>query len=129
MSLATLRNEPDDWPRRPPSRSGRVSLEIPLDLQAGAATTAAVTQNISPTGAFLATPRLLPVGVRVTLRLAVPSYAARFVVDAEVRWLRSEVWRDDALRPAGMGVRFIDPPIVVSICLDEVLRAASGRLP
>ena len=50
MSLATFRNEPDDWPRRPPSRSGRVSLEIPLDLQAGAATTAAVTQNISPTG-------------------------------------------------------------------------------
>ena len=89
-------------------------------------TTAAVTQNISQTGAFLATPRLLPVGVRVTLRLAIPSFAARFVVDAEVRWLRSEVWCDDALRPAGMGVRFIAPPIVVSICLDEVLRAADA---
>jgi uncharacterized protein (TIGR02266 family) len=110
-------------------RTGRVNLEIPLDVQAGDATTAAVTHNISPSGAFLTTPRLLPVGVRVTLRLAVPNFAVRFVLDAEVRWLRSEVWGDDAAEPAGMGVRFIDPPIVVSICLDEVLRAASGRLP
>ena len=124
MSLGAFAEMPI---RSLPFRSGRVGLEVPVDLQMGDSSCGGVTQNLSPTGAFVATPRLLPVGSRITLRLSVPDPNLSLTVGAEVRWLRSGLWGEGAGQPAGMGVRFVDPPIGVSLCLDELLLAYSGR--
>jgi uncharacterized protein (TIGR02266 family) len=128
MSLGSITDGLIDRSRDPAPRSGRVDVEIPVDVRTGDASCAGVTTNISSAGAFVATRRLLPVGARITLRLAPPSHAP-LVVDAEVRWLRSGMWGDDDRRPAGMGVRFVDPTPLVSVSLADVLHAAAERFP
>lgn len=60
--------------------------------------------GISPEGIFLKTPQTLPEGSLLTLRLSLPGWAQAFTVLGKVvRTVQGSV-----LRPAGMGVRFID---------------------
>ena len=91
-------------------------------MQSGEEPIAAVTRNISPDGAFVATPWPLRVGQKVTLRLTIPGYSVPIVVKAEVRWVRAPGPTERAL-PAGAGVRFIDPSIGASASIAALLQA------
>src|SRR5262245_25653597 len=125
MSVAALESDAADRVDPRPLPPARVSVKIPVNLQFAGVFCAGVTRNISQDGAFIATPWRLPVGQRVTLRLAVPGHRAPFEVEAEVRWLRPDA--DGDSRPAGIGVQFVDPPIGVSLCLAGLLQANQAR--
>jgi Tfp pilus assembly protein PilZ len=125
MSVAALEPETVDRMDEQPPPQGRARVKISADLQFDGAMCAGGTRNISQHGAFVATPWLLPVGQRVTLRLAVPGYGAPLVVEAEVRWLRPDADGDG--RPAGIGVQFVDPPIRLSLNLAGLLQADRAR--
>jgi len=60
--------------------------------------------EISPEGIFLKTGQALPEGALLTLRLTLPGWAQAFTVLGKV----VRTVRGGLLRPAGMGVRFID---------------------
>jgi uncharacterized protein (TIGR02266 family) len=62
--------------------------------------------EISPGGIFLRTPQALPEGTLLTLRLSIPGLSQAFTVLGKV----VRTVRGGLLRPAGMGVRFIDIP-------------------
>jgi len=124
MSVAMM--EPDQFDRisePPPPNPRRARLQIPVDMQSANISCAGVTANVSPGGAFVATPWMLPVGERITMKLAVPGYAASFVVKAEVRWFRPVADADGDSRPGGIGVQFVDPPAGVELCLAELLQS------
>lgn len=113
--------------RETPARSGRARLELPVELESGGASCAAVTCNISQEGAFVATPRLPSVGERVTLKVLFPAHVTPIAVDAEVRWRRAPSGDEGGGRSAGIGVRFIDPPFGVSLCLAWLLHSHEAR--
>ena len=130
MSLGAIADD-RDWVEQPGPRSGRADVEIAVDLHGWDGPMPGVTRNVSPEGAFVATPRLLPVGDRVLLMLAVPGRRAPLAVRAEVRWSREAPETPDARRPAGMGLRFVDPPLGVSVAMAELVdaqRAFSHRV-
>jgi uncharacterized protein (TIGR02266 family) len=62
--------------------------------------------EISGEGIFLRTPEALPEGSLVTLRLSIPGLAEAFTVLGRV----ARTVRGGLLKPAGMGIRFVDIP-------------------
>ncbi|HMF42198.1 MAG TPA: PilZ domain-containing protein [Polyangia bacterium] len=128
MSIGAIDRERIDWTRQPPARSGRigvqirVGVQIPVDMQSGEEPIAAVTRNISPDGAFVATRWPLRIGQKVALRLTIPGFSVPIVVKAEVRWVRALSAAEGAL-PAGAGVRFISPSIAASASIAALLQA------
>jgi uncharacterized protein (TIGR02266 family) len=66
----------------------------------------AAATEISPGGIFLQTSQALPEGTLLTLRLSIPGLSQAFTVLGKV----VRTVRGGLLRPAGMGVRFIDIP-------------------
>jgi Tfp pilus assembly protein PilZ len=62
--------------------------------------------EISGEGIFLKTPQALPEGALLTLRLCIPGLDEAFTVLGKV----VRTVRGGLLRPAGMGVRFVDIP-------------------
>jgi len=126
MSIGAIDRERIEWTRQPPARSGRVGVQIrvgvqlPVDMQSGDEPIAAVTRNISPDGAFVATRWPLRVGQQVTLRLGIPGYGVP--IRAEVRWVRAP-GAAEAAEPAGVGVRFISPSIGASASIAALLQA------
>jgi hypothetical protein len=119
MSLAS--SGPELARRDAAPRKGRARLAIPVDVRWGGASCAGVTQNVSRDGAFVATPRLHPVGERLTLRLTAPGFNLPLVLQAEVRWLRAVAQGDGIGLPAGIGVQFVDPPLGMRLCLAALL--------
>src|SRR4029077_2275704 len=79
---------PYDGGRTDKGRAGRVGLEVPVQLRTGGALCGGVTKNIGSGGLFVATPRLLHVGERVTVTLQIKGDAAPVEALAEVRWCR-----------------------------------------
>jgi uncharacterized protein (TIGR02266 family) len=126
MSLGAIASDHLDDVERAP-RSGRAAVELAVYLHAWDGATAGLTRNISPEGAFVATPRMLPVGDRVMLMLAVPGRRAPLAVRAEVRWTRGIQESGEARQPAGMGLRFVDPPFGVSLSLAEIIEDHHDR--
>jgi Tfp pilus assembly protein PilZ len=122
MSLASFGPKGITAPE-PPPRTGRAHLAIPVDVRRGGASCAGVTQNVSRDGAFVATPRLHPVGERLTLRLTAPGFSLPLVLQAEVRWLRPVAQGEGDRWPAGIGVQFVDPPLGMRLCLAALLEA------
>lgn len=130
MSLGAIESDHLAWVQQEAPRAGRTPLEIAVDLHGWDGATAGVTRNISPEGAFVATQRLRPVGDRVMLMLSVPGRRAPLAVRAEVRWSRGTAEAADRCRPAGMGLRFVDPPLGVSLSIAELIdssRSARDR--
>jgi uncharacterized protein (TIGR02266 family) len=85
----------------------------------------ASAKEISPEGIFLQTPQALPEGSLLTLRLSIPGLSEAFTVLGKV----VRTVRGGLLRPAGMGIRFIDIPAKAREHIQEyvsvrVLRAA-----
>ena len=105
-------------------RSGRIPLEVPVQLRIHERAHAAVTKNIGGGGLFVATLRDLPVGRQVTVVLTIPGDSEPVEALAEVRWSRPFEALDE--RPAGLGLRFIDTPLRAAILVRELQR--SGQL-
>jgi len=121
MSLAAIDWGRIDWTRQEPLRHGRVGVEIAVDLDGYGDARAGATRNLSAEGAFIATRAALRVGELVTLRFAFPGYNVPVVIRAEVRWVRPPV--DAAGRPAGAGVRFVEPTIGAAASIAALLQA------
>jgi Tfp pilus assembly protein PilZ len=120
MSIASFGPE-RSMAREPPPRTGRAPLALPVDVRRNGVSCAGVTQNVSRDGAFVATPRLHPVGERLTLRLTAPGFNLPLVFQAEVRWLRPVAQGEGDRRPGGIGVQFVDPPLGMRLCLAALL--------
>ena len=126
MSIGAIDRDRIDWTRQRPARTGRigvqirVGVEIPVDMQSGEEPIAALTRNISPDGAFIATRWPLQVGQQVALKLTIPGFSVPILVNAEVRWVRGA---GDARLPAGAGIRFVSPSIGASSSIAALLQA------
>lgn len=125
MSVGTTDPQPDSEVRQCALRSGRAGVEIAADLHSGDGPLLGVTHNISPDGAFIATSQLLAVGERLMLMLAFPGDRGPLAVRAEVRWTRPTA--PDARRPAGVGVRFVDPPLGVVLAIADLVESERLR--
>lgn len=109
---------PIDRDQMASGRSGRIPLEVPVQLRIDELSHAAVTKNISGGGVFVATMRSLPIGDRVTVTLTIPGDSDPVEALAEVRWSRPSHALDD--RPAGLGLQFIDTPLRAAILVREL---------
>jgi uncharacterized protein (TIGR02266 family) len=130
MSVGPIEAIPGDGMRQLAQRSGRAGIEIPVDIHGTDGPLPGVTRNISPDGVFIVTPQLLPVGERLMLMLAFPGDRGPLAVRAEVRWTRLAI-PPDARRPAGMGLRFVDPPLGVVLAIADLVeseRLRGGRI-
>ena len=77
--------------------------------------------EISPEGMFLRTAQALPEGSLLTLRLSIPGLAQAYTVLGKVvRTVRGGI-----LRPAGMGVRFVD---ISSACRQRIFEYVDRRM-
>ena len=129
MSLGTIGPHPGDEMRQRALRSGRAGVELAVDLHSVDGPLAGVTHNISPDGVFVATPEVIAVGERLMLMLALPGDRGPLAVRAEVRWSRGPQASLEARRPAGMGLRFLDPPLGVSLAIADLVDAHRGPKP
>ena len=123
MSFGASEFERLEWA----TRAGRTAVEIPVDLHGAEGPVPGVTRNISLDGAFVATSQLLPVGARLLMMLVFPDEPRPLAVRAEVRWSRPAASVADDGRPVGMGVRFVDPPLGVSLSIGELLESERAR--
>jgi uncharacterized protein (TIGR02266 family) len=124
MSTAAVDSAHPDLMRQPAPRPGRTAVEIAVDLHTTEGPTPGVTRDISPDGAFVATSRVLPVGARLLMMLALPGERRPMAVRAEVRWSRHPAAAEvDHRRPSGMGLRFVDPPLGVALSIADLVEA------
>jgi uncharacterized protein (TIGR02266 family) len=121
MSAATIEAPFSDGIREGVHRAGRAGVEIAVDLHSVDGPLPGVTRNISPDGAFVATPVVMAVGERLMLMLAFPNDRGPLAVRAEVRWSRPS--SPDDRRPAGMGLRFVDPPLGVVLAIADLVES------
>jgi len=119
MSLGTSDFGRLEWA----TRAGRIAIEIPVDLHGTEGPIPGVTRNISLDGAFVATNQLMPIGARLLMMMVFPDETRPLAVRAEVRWSRLAASALDDGRPVGMGVRFLDPPLGVSLSISELLES------
>lgn len=122
MSLGPIEAVPGDGVRQLAQRAGRAGVQIMVDVHGTDGPLPGVTHNISPDGAFIATPQLLPVGERLMLMLAFPGDRGPLAVRAEVRWTRTTI-DPNPRRPTGMGLRFVDPPLGVVLAIADLVEA------
>jgi hypothetical protein len=59
--------------------------------------------------------------------LGFPDEPRPLAVRAEVRWSRPAASVQDDGRPVGMGLRFVDPPLGVSLSIGELLESERAR--
>jgi len=83
-----------------------------------------VIRNISTGGMFVTMPGVLPVGHRVLVRLPILEQARPVEIYAEVRWSRATA--DDPQGPAGIGLRFTEPPLQAARFFRLLLRRRSS---
>ena len=127
MSLGTIEPHPGDEMRQRALRAGRAGVELAVDLHSVDGPLPGVTHNISPDGVFVATPDVIAVGERLMLMLAFPGDRGPLAVRAEVRWARPAASSPDDRRPAGMGLRFVDPPLSVVLAIADLVESARLR--
>lgn len=123
MSLGTIERAPGDGPREHVLRCDRAGVELAVDVDGVEGPFPGLTRDISPEGLFVATPELLPVGARLMLKLAFPGDRSPLAVRAEVRWTRPRSAIPDERRPAGLGLRFVDPPLGVVLAIAELIES------
>ena len=127
MTVGTIEPHPGDEMRQRALRAGRAGVEIAVDLHGVDGPLPGVTQNISPDGVFVATTEVIAVGERLMLMLAFPGDRGPLAVRAEVRWARPAASSPDDRRPAGMGLRFVDPPLGVVLAIADLVESARLR--
>ncbi len=104
-------------PREFASRAGRTELDTRVELKAGDDAFQGTSKNIGLGGLFVATERTLRVGERLALTFTLPEQARSVAVRAEVRWVRQ-----GSTLPAGIGLRFVNPPVAATVAIHEFLR-------
>lgn len=91
---------------------GRILIEVSLDLVNREFRGPGVTRNVSMGGLFVAATAALPAGHRVALLASKVDGGEAAEIEAEIRWARAA--DEGSGRPAGLGLRFVDPlPCVV----------------
>ncbi len=108
-------------------RSGRADVELPVEVATEGGSFAAACKNIGTGGLFVATDRLCQVGARLSLRLQLPQQPTPISVGAEVRWTRPGDPVAPEVRPPGMGLRFVNPPVNALVLIHELLQTREGR--
>jgi len=88
-----------------PSPARRRLRSFPIWFGLLVPTIEATTANVSETGLFISTTRLLDPGASVLMRLDL--YTFRVALRGQVVWSRGS---NEPGRPAGFGVRLVDPP-------------------
>ncbi len=124
-----MRTAPDDLtpPETPAEigrRLGRFDLAMPVQLATRDGTSQAVIRNVSTGGMFVAAPCVLAVGRRVLVQLPILDKSDPLEIHAEVCWSRAVP--ESAQRPAGMGLRFTEPPLQAAIFVRVLLRRRSA---
>jgi uncharacterized protein (TIGR02266 family) len=99
------------------SRFGRAAVEMTVTVKTVDDSFPARSANIGMGGVFVRTERPFEVGARVGLDLTLPHQVEAISVDGEVRWVLE---RDG--RPAGMGLRFVDPPVNATVAIYGLLK-------
>ena len=127
MSAGTIEAPFSDGIREGVHRAGRAGVEIAVDLHGTDGPLPGVARNISPDGAFVATPAVMAVGDRLMIMLAFPGDRGSLAVRAEVRWSRPVVPSPDDRRPVGMGLRFVDPPLGVVLAIADLVESQRLR--
>lgn len=64
--------------------------------------------DLSPGGVFLEAHYVVPVGTLLNISFTLPGDGTTITCMARVAWLNGPVWRREPLRPAGMGLEFLD---------------------
>jgi len=82
-------------------------------------------QNVSPTGAYIATPMYLLPQARVSLQIVLREERRWVEAEAIVVW-QSGISEDDTSLKPGYGIRFVSVPMDTKKLIDELL---SGELP
>lgn len=109
------------------SRSGRADIEFPVEVATDSGSYPAACKNIGTGGVFVATDRLWDVGTRLSIKLQLPQQPKAIAVGAEVRWTRPGDPGAPEVRPPGMGLRFVDPPVNALILIHELLVSHQPR--
>jgi Tfp pilus assembly protein PilZ len=107
----------------PTERVRRLDHKVPVYLATDDGPLLGATTNLSIGGAFVAAPRCLAIGDRVTARLAILDEFDALELEVEVRWCRPD--SDGERRPAGMGLRFIDPDERAAVLVRLLFRSRS----
>jgi uncharacterized protein (TIGR02266 family) len=127
MAVATTDDTPFIDGEAERSRLGRVNFKVPVHLwNDDEGCVLGVTQNLCIGGMFVATPRSLPVGARVLVRLSILDGVEPVEIEAQVCWCRRVA--ADQGNPAGMGLEFVDPMVRAAVFVRVLLtsRASSG---
>ncbi len=93
--------------RRPPPRARR---SLPVRYGTGESMTLSTTVNISPTGMFVLAAEPPPAGTELDVEIEIFGCVAR--MRGAVAWVRDRL---EPGRPRGMGIRFLDPPLVYEL--------------
>jgi uncharacterized protein (TIGR02266 family) len=99
------------------SRFGRAAVDIPVTVIADRDSFPARSANIGMGGLFVTTERPFPVGALLTLELTLPQRAQSLSLVGEVRWILEKEGR-----AAGMGMRFVDPPVAATVSIYALLQ-------
>lgn len=99
------------------SRFGRAPVEMSVTVRTDSESIAARSANIGMGGVFVTTERPFPVGARLTLELELPQQPQPIAIVGEVRWI---LHKDG--RSAGMGMRFVDPPVAATVSIYSLLQ-------
>ena len=90
----------------PGRKDPRIPKVLSLTFKTKESLAKAYSENASGGGIFIKTPKPLPKGERLSIKLQLPDHPDPIKVEGEVAWIRSD--KDgDATRPAGVGIKFI----------------------
>lgn len=104
-------------------RAGRAEVNIPVHLKTDAESFFGVSKNIGMGGLFVATNRRCQVGDRLAVTFTLPEQSYTWAVGVEVRWIG-----DSLTGPSGIGVRFVNPPVMATVAIHEFLREREAGL-
>ncbi len=90
----------------------RVPVAVQVTYQVDETRRTARVVNLSRGGLFLETDELHPVGTSLAISLSLPAFTNSMRVTGEVAWVNDGSPRKSPLLPCGMGVKFVETPIV-----------------
>jgi len=101
--------------------ANRVPVSVKVVCGEGSETYVAFTRDISATGLFLKGVSLSPKGTRLRLRLRIPGDTSRDDLDLPAEVVRRVAANGDS----GMGVRFLDIPVLRKVPINKLVREYS----
>ena len=90
----------------PGRKDPRIPKALSLTFKTKESLVKAYSENASGGGIFIKTPKPLPKGERLSIKLQLPDHPDPIKIEGEVSWIRSDK-SADATHPAGIGIKFI----------------------